>query len=216
MATTWRHGLDQQKLAVDSGHWPLFRFDPRRLAEGQKATAARQRAAQDSAQRLYPQRDPVPEWSSGRTRPVGSSCSPRRRRTCACAGTIYAWMAGFAEEGGLASRRVVEAASAGEATARPDGRTGEGEMTATTARRPVDPLLRPRTCRTRSSLAASGAVRQLGRHPPAGGCGRCGDRAAVAVRGATAPREQLATVHEMEVHDEGFAEALSFFPDPPT
>jgi len=30
------HGLDQQKAAVDSGHWPLFRFDPRRLAAGQK------------------------------------------------------------------------------------------------------------------------------------------------------------------------------------
>lgn len=28
-------------------------------------------------------------------------------------------------------------------------------------------------------------------------------------------QEQLATVHEMEAHDEGFAEALSFFPDPP-
>lgn len=28
------HGLSQQKLAVQSGHWPLFRFDPRRAAEG--------------------------------------------------------------------------------------------------------------------------------------------------------------------------------------
>jgi pyruvate-ferredoxin/flavodoxin oxidoreductase len=27
-------GLEQQKLAVDSGTWPLFRFDPRRAAEG--------------------------------------------------------------------------------------------------------------------------------------------------------------------------------------
>lgn len=27
-------GLDQQKLAVDSGVWPLYRFDPRREAEG--------------------------------------------------------------------------------------------------------------------------------------------------------------------------------------
>jgi pyruvate-ferredoxin/flavodoxin oxidoreductase len=27
-------GLQQQKLAVQSGHWPLFRFDPRRTAEG--------------------------------------------------------------------------------------------------------------------------------------------------------------------------------------
>jgi len=27
-------GCDQQKLAVDSGHWPLFRFDPRLTAQG--------------------------------------------------------------------------------------------------------------------------------------------------------------------------------------
>jgi pyruvate-ferredoxin/flavodoxin oxidoreductase len=27
------HSLGQQKLAVQSGHWPLFRFDPRRTAE---------------------------------------------------------------------------------------------------------------------------------------------------------------------------------------
>ena len=29
------NGCDQQKLAVDSGHWPLFRFDPRRADAGQ-------------------------------------------------------------------------------------------------------------------------------------------------------------------------------------
>jgi pyruvate-ferredoxin/flavodoxin oxidoreductase len=29
------HSLDQQRLAVESGYWPLFRFDPRRKAEGQ-------------------------------------------------------------------------------------------------------------------------------------------------------------------------------------
>jgi pyruvate-ferredoxin/flavodoxin oxidoreductase len=28
------HGLDQQKLAVASGVWPLYRFDPRRTAQG--------------------------------------------------------------------------------------------------------------------------------------------------------------------------------------
>jgi pyruvate-ferredoxin/flavodoxin oxidoreductase len=28
------HGAEQQKLAVDSGYWPLLRFDPRRRAEG--------------------------------------------------------------------------------------------------------------------------------------------------------------------------------------
>jgi pyruvate-ferredoxin/flavodoxin oxidoreductase len=29
-----KNGLSQQKLAVQSGHWPLLRFDPRRAAEG--------------------------------------------------------------------------------------------------------------------------------------------------------------------------------------
>jgi len=28
-------GCEQQKLAVDSGHWPLFRFDPRRVEQGE-------------------------------------------------------------------------------------------------------------------------------------------------------------------------------------
>lgn len=28
------HGLDQQKLAVDTGYWPLFRYDPRRIEKG--------------------------------------------------------------------------------------------------------------------------------------------------------------------------------------
>ncbi|HYM91936.1 MAG TPA: pyruvate:ferredoxin (flavodoxin) oxidoreductase, partial [bacterium] len=28
------YGAEQQKLAVESGYWPLFRYDPRRLAEG--------------------------------------------------------------------------------------------------------------------------------------------------------------------------------------
>jgi len=29
------HGLDQQKLAVECGYWPLYRFDPRRAATGE-------------------------------------------------------------------------------------------------------------------------------------------------------------------------------------
>jgi pyruvate-ferredoxin/flavodoxin oxidoreductase len=29
------HGLEQQKLAVDSGVWPLYRYDPRKLATGE-------------------------------------------------------------------------------------------------------------------------------------------------------------------------------------
>jgi pyruvate-ferredoxin/flavodoxin oxidoreductase len=30
-----RYGLEQQKKATLSGHWPLYRYDPRRVAEGQ-------------------------------------------------------------------------------------------------------------------------------------------------------------------------------------
>jgi pyruvate-ferredoxin/flavodoxin oxidoreductase len=30
-----RNGLEQQKLAVSSGVWPLYRFDPRRTANGE-------------------------------------------------------------------------------------------------------------------------------------------------------------------------------------
>ncbi len=30
-----RYGAEQQKLAVEAGMWPLYRFDPRRIAAGQ-------------------------------------------------------------------------------------------------------------------------------------------------------------------------------------
>ena len=29
------HGLDQQKAAVNSGYWPLFRYDPRHANNGE-------------------------------------------------------------------------------------------------------------------------------------------------------------------------------------
>jgi pyruvate-ferredoxin/flavodoxin oxidoreductase len=32
-----RHGMDQQKAAVLSGYWPLFRYNPERLLEGRPA-----------------------------------------------------------------------------------------------------------------------------------------------------------------------------------
>jgi pyruvate-ferredoxin/flavodoxin oxidoreductase len=32
-----KHGLDQQKLAVQSGYWPLFRYNPALLAQGKNA-----------------------------------------------------------------------------------------------------------------------------------------------------------------------------------
>jgi pyruvate-ferredoxin/flavodoxin oxidoreductase len=38
--------LEQQKLAVETGYWPLLRFDPRREANGRIADATRVRTAQ--------------------------------------------------------------------------------------------------------------------------------------------------------------------------
>ena len=35
------HGLDQQKAAVQSGYWPLFRYDPRPGGAGQESVPAR-------------------------------------------------------------------------------------------------------------------------------------------------------------------------------
>jgi pyruvate-ferredoxin/flavodoxin oxidoreductase len=32
-----RNGLEQQKLAVQSGHWPLYRYNPALAAEGKSA-----------------------------------------------------------------------------------------------------------------------------------------------------------------------------------
>jgi pyruvate-ferredoxin/flavodoxin oxidoreductase len=32
-----RHGMDQQKAAVLSGYWPLFRYNPERVLEGRPA-----------------------------------------------------------------------------------------------------------------------------------------------------------------------------------
>ncbi len=39
------HGLDQQKLAVQSAYWPLFRYDPRLAAEGKNPFQLDSRAA---------------------------------------------------------------------------------------------------------------------------------------------------------------------------
>ena len=54
------HGLDQQKLAVDSGYWPLYRFDPRRATAGERAAGPRLRRAEGRARAVHPQRDALP------------------------------------------------------------------------------------------------------------------------------------------------------------
>ena len=62
------HGLDQQKLAVDTGYWPLYRFDPRRATAGERAlvldsgapkVALEQFTRNETRFRLVEQQDPA-------------------------------------------------------------------------------------------------------------------------------------------------------------
>ncbi len=54
------HGPEQQKLAVDTGYWPLYRYDPRKLQDGPERAPPRLGDAQGEGHRLRPQRDPLP------------------------------------------------------------------------------------------------------------------------------------------------------------
>ena len=61
-------GMDQQKLAVDSGHWPLFRYDPRLVDQGKNpfqldskapSIPLKEYAYNENRYRMLVQSDPV-------------------------------------------------------------------------------------------------------------------------------------------------------------
>ena len=54
-----RFGMRQQKLAVDCGHWPLYRFKPPAAGRDAAGVRARFAGAVDSAEGLRLQRDPL-------------------------------------------------------------------------------------------------------------------------------------------------------------
>ena len=62
------YGAEQQKLAVDSGVWPLYRFDPRRAAPGPAAARTRLRRAEDLGPAVHAQRDALPHGREDRPR----------------------------------------------------------------------------------------------------------------------------------------------------
>ncbi len=70
-------GLDQQKLAVDSGYWPLYRFDPRRTAQGENPLQLDSPRAEGRRRRASWPTRPVSASSISRT-PNGTRCSWRR------------------------------------------------------------------------------------------------------------------------------------------
>ena len=53
------HSLEQQKLAVQSGYWPLFRYNPARVVCRSVPALARFPRAQRSTEHLSAQRDAV-------------------------------------------------------------------------------------------------------------------------------------------------------------
>ena len=81
------HGLDQQKAAVQSGYWPLFRYDPRLVGRGQESLPARFPPAQHQAEGLRLQRDPLHHAGQEQSRSRRITCSNWRRRMCWTAGS---------------------------------------------------------------------------------------------------------------------------------
>ena len=66
-------GMDQQRLAVESGYWPLYRYDPRLHARRQESVPAGFKAAQDPVPRLCDERDTLSHVGAVRPQDVGSS-----------------------------------------------------------------------------------------------------------------------------------------------
>ena len=73
---------DQQKKAVDSGYWPLMRYDPRLATQGLNPLQLELQGAQDPAAGLHLQRDPLHD--ADQVQPAGSRRSsgpgPGRRQ----------------------------------------------------------------------------------------------------------------------------------------
>ena len=165
-----RHGLgaEQQKLAVDSGIWPLYRFDPRRVAAGRAAAQARLRRRRRSRRaRVHAQRDALPDGREASTPSASSGCCADGRdarpgsatpSTSSCAG--------------ITVPQVTDAeAEAEPATAKKLRRGSHG---------PLDDLPRPQAAPPAHArrLAAGGRPRHRAsasrtRAPPPSSCTRC-------------------------------------------
>ena len=75
------HGLDQQKLAVQSAYWPLFRFDPRLAAAGQESAATGFQGPGAVAGQVHLQRDALQDADAEQAAKWPRSCWKRRRAT---------------------------------------------------------------------------------------------------------------------------------------
>ena len=60
-----RRGLDQQKLAVNSGIWPLYRYNPDLLKEGKNPLHVGFQGSDSFGEGLCIQRNPLPPAFTG-------------------------------------------------------------------------------------------------------------------------------------------------------
>ena len=83
-----RFGAEQQKLAVDSGVWPLYRYDPRRVERGEPPLVIDAAARPGARRRLHAQRDALPHGGEDRPRALppagcgGRATTPRGGSPC--------------------------------------------------------------------------------------------------------------------------------------
>ncbi len=204
-------GMQNQKAAVDSGYWPLFRYQPRAGREGREPAQARLQGAQDPAQGVRLPGDAVQDadqeqaggggaaaraGAGGRACRAGSSTS--RWRSCTTAQDER-----DRPEGSRRLTPVGREVAGGTAS-------GEGNGKPWISARPTW------VCSCKQPARSLGrSLRGEGGEPEvAGGRGRRGRRPALAFRGAD-PRTRNTSWCTAPRHGtESFAEALCYFPEP--
>ena len=75
------HGLDQQKAAVQSGHWPLFRYNPDLVKQGKNPLRPGLQGAQHAAGQVRLQRDALHHAGPQRSRGGQAAARRWRRKT---------------------------------------------------------------------------------------------------------------------------------------
>ena len=88
-------GMNQQKLAVESGHWPLYRYDPKLAAEGKNPFQLDSKRSEDSAEGLHLHRRPLSNVAAERSGGGEVSSGPGADRQCMHRWQQYKQMAGM-------------------------------------------------------------------------------------------------------------------------
>ena len=70
-------GIEHQKLATDSGYWPLYRYDPRRADLRRASARAGLAGAEGRRREADGQREPLPAHGAAGRRPVPDARRPR-------------------------------------------------------------------------------------------------------------------------------------------